>query len=260
MPYSHQYSMSSPSGAYAVRPGTSAALFARTIDATQRPPLVRAQETVAGALPQITDSFRTAFSSPFFLSALGLTLVVVWVLSRLRWRPAGLALGAMLMLALTSFRAPQMPTPKRVVDISQTPRTTRNRMQSKSWNGYGYIAPRPQEPMQEEPMPEPTPEVRDYAGPPESVTPDIIQSPEVNFDPGDIVLPATPMPALPQWSNDAIRNVQREVMRNAQLEVIRNVQREAHRLMRDPQVREIVTRIRGQALEQARQRIWRLDF
>lgn len=45
----------------AVRPGTSDALFARTIDATIYPPLVRAQETAVALAPA---SFKPPRLSP----------------------------------------------------------------------------------------------------------------------------------------------------------------------------------------------------
>lgn len=229
MPYPH-HSMSSPSGAYAVRPGTSAALTARTIDATVHPPIVRAQETVAQVVPRVAESFRTAFTSPLFISALALTLIFVWILSRMRRQLSGLAMGAMLVIALTSFTAPRKPQPKRVVDLKSTPKTTRNRMQSTSWNGYGYIAPRQVE----------QPVVLDYPDP----NPDPVPTPDSRFDPVDIVLPATPVTPMPEWRD----------------EVMRNVEREAQRLMQDPQFREIILRLRAQAREEARQRRWRRDF
>jgi len=234
MPYPHHTSMSNPS-AFVVRPGTSAALTARTIDATQRPTLIRAQESVAQVVPQITDSFRNAFTSPVFLTELGLTLVAIWILTRLRRPLAGLAMGTMLVIALTSFTTPHRPPTKykRVVDLSHTPRTTRNRVESQSWNGYGYIAPRPIE--------ESTPVAVEYP------TPDADASPYVTRDPADIVLPATPVTPvtpLPEWRD----------------QVMRNVEREAYRLMQDQQVRELIARLRAQAREEARQRRWRRNF
>lgn len=231
MPYPHHYSMSNPA-TFVVRPGSSAALTARTIDATQRPVLTRATETVAQAAPQVVDSFRTALTNPVFLSTLGLSLIGVWVLSRMRRQLAGLALGTMIVVASTSFSAPHRPKAKfqRVVDLAHTPKTTRNRMQSTSWNGYGYIAPPPQEEAVaiEEP---PTPEV--------TVTP-----PTVDSEPIDIALPATPVPPTPEWSDD----------------IRRNVERQAYRLMQDQQVREILARVRAQAREEARLRRWRREF
>ena len=232
MAYPHHTSMSNPS-AFVVRPGTSAALTARTIDATQRPTLIRAQESVAQVVPQITDSFRNAFT-PVFLTELGLTLVAIWILTRLRRPLAGLAMGTMLVIALTSFTTPHKPPTryKRVVDLTHTPRTTRNRLQSDSWNGYGYIAPRSME--------EPTPVAVEY--PTQDATPE--PSPYVNSDPVDIVLPATPISPLPEWRE----------------QVMRNVERQAYRLMQDQQLRELVARLRAEAREEARRRRWRRDF
>jgi len=230
MLYPHHNSMSNP-GTYVVRPGSSAALTARTIDATQRPVLTRASESVSQAVPQLTDSFRNAFTSPVFLSGLALSLIAIWVLSRMRRQLSGLALGAMLVVALTSFSAPHKPSTKRVVDLSHTPKTTRNRMQSASWNGYGYIAPRTQEE---------TGTIGYGEADPTPATPATPMYP----DPVDIVLPATPIPPMPEWRD----------------EVMRNVQREAYRLMQDRQVREIVARLRAQAREEARARRWRRDF
>ncbi|HJP60799.1 MAG TPA: hypothetical protein VJ865_12400 [Gemmatimonadaceae bacterium] len=232
MLYPHHNSMSNP-GTYVVRPGSSAALTARTIDATQRPVLTRASESVSQAVPQITDSFRNAFTSPVFLSSLALSLIALWILSRMRRQLSGLALGAMLVVALTSFTAPRKPAPKRLVDLSHTPKTKPNRMQSTAWNGYGYIAPRPQE--------EQVTEYSDQNAYPYPATP---VTPNMGPDPVDIVLPATPVTPLPEWRN----------------EVMRAVERRAYRLMQDQQVREIMARIRAQAREEARARRWRQDF
>ena len=231
MLYPHHNSMSNPS-AYVVRPGSSDALFARTIDATQRPVLTRASETVSQAVPQLTDSFRNAFTNPLFLSSLGLSLIALWILSRMRRQLSGLALGAMLVIALTSFTGPRKPVPKRLVDLSHTPKTTRNRMQP-SWNGYGYIAPRPQEETVAMGYDEPSTD-------PVVVTPPTPMYP----DPGDVVLPATPIPPIAEWRDD----------------VMRSVERRAYRLMQDRQVREIIARLRAQAREEARARRWRREF
>ena len=103
-----------PTDPYPVRPGTSAALTARTIDATPPPPLVQAQETVAAAIPRITATI----GSPLFLTTLGLTLVLVWMTLRLRSRMIGLVLSAMLMMTLTSFRP--VGTPPRVQSVGDT--------------------------------------------------------------------------------------------------------------------------------------------
>jgi hypothetical protein len=96
-----------------VRPGTSAALTARTIDATVHPPLVRAQEKVAELVPRLAEPL----SSPILLGMLAGTFVLLWVASRARFRPAGLLLSGLMLATLTSFRpvanddniAPQIP-------------------------------------------------------------------------------------------------------------------------------------------------------
>ncbi len=99
MTYPH-HSMSHPTDPHPVRPGTSAALTARTIDATIHPPLVRAQETVVALVPRLTDTLR----SPLFLGMLTATLVLVLVARRAKLRAAGVLLSAALFVTLTSFR------------------------------------------------------------------------------------------------------------------------------------------------------------
>jgi hypothetical protein len=85
-----------------VRPGTSAALTARTIDATIHPPIVRAQEAVAAFIPRVTAPLAS-ISPPLALEMLGLTLVLIWVARHARYRVGALVLSAMLMMTLTSF-------------------------------------------------------------------------------------------------------------------------------------------------------------
>ena len=92
--------VSFPTDPYPVRPGTSAALTARTIDATVHPPLVRAQEKVADLVPRVTASL----SDPVLLVSLAGTLVLMWLAVRMRSRLAPVLLSAMLMMTLTSFR------------------------------------------------------------------------------------------------------------------------------------------------------------
>lgn len=70
-----------------VRPGTSDALFARTIDATIYPPLVRAQEAAVALVPRIAQA-AAPVASPLFVGALVLTLVFTWVAIRMRYRPS----------------------------------------------------------------------------------------------------------------------------------------------------------------------------
>src|ERR1700730_7753252 len=109
------YRMGHPTDGPTVRPGTSEALFARTIDATVHPPLVRAQETVVGLVPRVAQA-AAPLASPLFLSALGLTLVFVWVAIRMRYRPSALVLGALLVMTLTSFNPAPKPEVTRTAD------------------------------------------------------------------------------------------------------------------------------------------------
>src|SRR5437867_8090133 len=94
------------------RPGTSDALFARTIDATQHTPLVRAQETVAALIPRVA----APLGSPLLISMLALTLVLLWVAARTRFRPSALLLSAALVMTLTSFRPMRMSEPDQTSD------------------------------------------------------------------------------------------------------------------------------------------------
>ena len=97
----HQYyapgGLSDP---HPVRPGTSAALTARTIDATIHPPIVRAQEAVAEFVPRVA----APLSSPLFVGTIALTLLLVWAVIRNRLHVRGFLVSAMLVLMLTSFR------------------------------------------------------------------------------------------------------------------------------------------------------------
>lgn len=89
-----------PTDPHPVRPGTSAALTARTIDATVHPPIVRAQEAVAEAIPRLA----VTVTSPLFLTTVGLTLVMALLIVRLRTRMVWLVLSAIMVMTLTSFR------------------------------------------------------------------------------------------------------------------------------------------------------------
>jgi hypothetical protein len=97
--------VSFPSDPHPVRPGTSDALFARTIDATPQPPLVRAQETVATAIPRLTSSL----SDPLFVVTLAATLVLMWLAFQMRSRLRPVLLFGIMMLTLTSFRPVRSP-------------------------------------------------------------------------------------------------------------------------------------------------------
>src|ERR1700674_3417272 len=125
----------------AVRPGTSDALFARTIDATIYPPLVRAQETAATLVPRVAQA-AAPLASPLFLGALALTLVFTWVAIRMRYRPSALVLGALLVMTLTSFNPAPKSEPSLIAAVRR-PRTTIGGIRA-SYRNRVYIPPPPQ--------------------------------------------------------------------------------------------------------------------
>src|SRR5688500_475603 len=85
---------------YAVRPGTSEALFARSIDATQPPPLVKAQEAVASAIPKLIDSVPP----PLVGTTLGLTVLAVMVASRrLQFKMVPILTAGVLLLPNSNY-------------------------------------------------------------------------------------------------------------------------------------------------------------
>ncbi len=103
----HHHTMSQLTDPHPVRPGTSAALTARTIDATVHPPIVRAQEAVAAFIPRVAAPLSAV--SPLFVGMIGGTMVLLWIAHRARFRPAGLLFSAMLMVMLTSFHPMAKP-------------------------------------------------------------------------------------------------------------------------------------------------------
>ena len=191
-----------------VRPGTSDALFARTIDATVHPPLVRAQETVAALAPRVAQA-AAPLASPLFLGALALTLVFSWVAIRMRYRPSALVLGVLLVMTLTSFDPVQKPEQKpeqpRVADV-RTPRTT-VRIARPSYRNRVYVQP------------------------PEIEAPDV----DVRVEPR-VYLPPDFAERIPDWSRDAMRSAERMMRENAHVRQmmaqIRNRLREEARRQR----------------------------
>ncbi len=166
-----------------VRPGTSDALFARTIDATVHPPLVRAQETVVALGPRIAQA-AAPLASPLFLSALALTLIFVWVAIRMRYRPGALVLGALLVMTLTSFNPVPKPEPTRTADVRR-PRTTVGG--ARAYRNRVYVSPPPQ-----------------------------VEAPEVDVqvDPVEVHLPPDFAERLPGWSRDAMESAERMMRDN----------------------------------------------
>jgi hypothetical protein len=163
----------------AVRPGTSDALFARTIDATIYPPLVRAQETAVALVPRIAQA-AAPLASPLFLGALALTLVLTWVAIRMRYRPSALVLGALLVMTLTSFNPVQKPEQSGVGDVT-TPRTTIGGARQRYRN-------------------------RVYVQPPQIEAPDI-----------DVRVSRDFAERLPDWGRDAMQSAERMMRENEQV-------------------------------------------
>ena len=174
----YQHPMGHPTDGTAVRPGTSDALTARTIDATIHPPLVRAQETVAAFVPRVAQA-AAPLASPLFLSALALTLVFVWVAKRMRYRPSALLLSGLLVMTLTSFQPVQKPEQLRTADVRR-PRTTVGGARASYRN-------------------------RMYIPPPQVEAPDI----DVHVDPVQVYLPPDFVDRLPEWSRDALQSAER---------------------------------------------------
>jgi hypothetical protein len=166
-----------------VRPGTSDALFARTIDATVHPPLVRAQETVAAFVPRVAQA-AAPLASPLFLGALALTLVFVWVAIRMRYRPSALVLGALLVMTLSSFNPMQKPEQSRIADVRR-PRTTVGGTRASYRN-------------------------RADVPPPQIEAPDI----DAHVDPVQVYLPPDFAERLPEWSRNAMQSAERMMRDN----------------------------------------------
>src|ERR1700680_37177 len=152
-----------------VRPGTSEALFARRIDATVHPPLVRAQETVVALVPRVAQA-AAPLTSPLFLGALALTLVFTWVAIRLRYKPSALVLGVLLVMTLTSFNPMEKVEEPRIAAVRR-PRTTVGGTRTSYGNG-DY-------------MPTPQVEAPDINPPPQLEVPDV----DVRVDPVPDYLP-----------------------------------------------------------------------
>jgi hypothetical protein len=205
----------------AVRPGTSDALTARTIDATIHPPLVRAQETVVALVPRVTEA-AAPLTSPLFLGAILLTLVFTWVAIRLRYKPSALVLGTLLVMTLTSFHPMQKPESKRVI-AARTPRTT-----------IGGTRPSYRQ--------------RVYDPAPRIEAPDVY----VRDEPVQVYLPPEFAEHLSDWSRDAMRSAEQMMRDNEQ--VRRMMAQIRHRL------REEARRERWRQMAANRRRVVEFDL
>jgi hypothetical protein len=186
-----------------VRPGTSDALFARTIDATVHPPLVRAQETVAALVPRAADAVAPLIS-PLFLSALALTLIAVWVAHRMRYRPSALVLAALLVMTLTSFHPMPQADPLQIAD--SRPRTRIGGVRP----AYSY----------------------DVDVPPPPEVPQVPEMPDVDVqvDPVQVLIPRDFIERIPDWSRNAMESAERMARDN---EHMREMMRELQMRIRD---------------------------
>ena len=208
-----------------VRPGTSDALFARTIDATVHPPLVRAQETVAALVPRVAEA-AAPLASPLFLSALALTLIFVWVAHRMRYRPSALVLGALLVMTLTSFHPVQKVDPPRLAD-ARRPRTRIGGVRP----AYRYDVDVPQ-PQVEVPQ---SPEV-----------PDI----DVQVDPVQVYIPRDFVERIPDWGRDAMESAERMARDNEHMrEMMREIRMRIRDEARRQQWRQMIAERKARARE-----------
>ena len=214
------YPMGHPADGTAVRPGTSDALFARTIDATVHPPLVRAQETVVGLVPRVAQA-AAPLASPLFLSALTLTIVFVWISMRMRYRPSALVLGALLVMTLSSFNPMQKPEPSRFAD-ARRPRTTIGGTRASYRN-------------------------REYTpSPPQIEAPDI----DVHVDPVQVYLPPDFVERLPDWSRDAMQSAERMMRHNERMrEMMQQIRYRLREEARRQHWRQMVAERRARARE-----------
>jgi hypothetical protein len=205
-----------------VRPGTSDALFARTIDATVHPPIVRAQETVAALVPRVAQA-AAPLASPLFLSALALTLILVWVAHRMRYRPSALVLAALLVMALTSFHPVQKADQLGIADVR--PRTR-----------LGGVRPVYRHDVD---VPQP-PEV-----PQAPEMPDV----DVQVDPVQVYIPRDFVERIPDWGRDAMESAERMAHDERMREMMREMRTRLREEMRRQQWRQMIAERKARARE-----------
>lgn len=235
------YAMRPSLDPHPVRPGTSDALFARTIDATVHPPLVRAQETVAALIPRVAEPL----GSPVLLSMLGLTLVMLWMASRMRFRPSALVLSGLLVMTLTSFHPLPAPSESRIVDDNAI-----IRRQADSWSP-SYTPDTPE--------PAVVPEVPDD----QSMDPPMVMErpsdnyqmppmPEYPSVPSPVVdIPDFEIPSISSDQPDAIRIPPVSVRLNAPFEISERDRRELRRA-----IEQLQRQLRAEARRQIRHRFY----
>ncbi len=118
---------------YAVRPGTSEALFARSIDATQPPPIVKAQEAVAAAIPRLIDSVPP----PLVGTTLGITVLAVMVAShRVHFKLVPILTAGVLLLPISNYHPAQKSGKLEAQEVAVVTEEQRARERSEWENAY----------------------------------------------------------------------------------------------------------------------------
>jgi hypothetical protein len=230
-----------PIDAHPVRPGSSDALTARTIDATVHPPLRRAQETAATLVPRVAQA-AAPLREPMVLGTIAAALTFILIARHMRYRPSAIALGAALVLALSSF----YPMQRELVVVSSTgakpitptPRTLSReasaRVGRRLYTGDGQYEPA-------QPIEEPTQVIVEGPSPPD-----------------EPMMPA--MPTMPTYDGvpvDPRQWVPPELVERVP-EISRDVMRSAERALREnQQMRQLMARLRYQIREEARRQRWR---
>jgi len=222
-----------PADAHPVRPGTSAALTARTIDATVHPPLVRAQETAASIVPRVAQSAAT-IANPVFLGSVALTLLFILVARRMHYRPSAILVGALLIVSLSSFNPMQPPEPPQFARV-RTPRTlSHDASIARGRQLYGageYQMPD----MAYAPQPAEVPDVPDVPEPPDP--PQYIDIPDYGVQ---IQIPDDVMERVPETSRRWMKSAERMMRENEQL---REIMEQLRVRMREEARRERLRRI-----------------
>lgn len=219
--------------AHPVRPGTSAALTARTIDATVHAPLVRAQETAASIVPRVAQTAAT-IANPIFLGSVALTLLFILFARRMRYRPSAIVVGALLIVTLSSFNPMQPPEQPQFARV-RTPRTlSHDASIARGRQLYGadeYQMPD----MAYAPQPAEVPDVPDVPDPPGP--PRYIDIPDYGVQ---IQIPDDVMERVPKASRRWMKSTDRMLRENQQL---REIMEQLRVRMREEARRERLRRI-----------------
>jgi hypothetical protein len=150
---------------YAVRPGTSEALFARSIDATQPPPIVKAQEAVAAAIPRLIDSVPP----PLVGTTLGITVLAVMVAShRVHFKLVPILTAGVLLLPISNYHPAQKSGKLEAQEVAVVTEEQRARERSEWENAYSRrVKPERVEEHDSDDEESYEPESRDFLIPPE---------------------------------------------------------------------------------------------